>query len=245
MSIGSAIGRREFLKTSSASLVAASVLGPSLFAGSPASPVRSLAVGFAHAAEKPRLFSASSIPAGDGGFIGAGARIAISGSSGTSGAAGRRRAVQLVTNFPYFEGADLRLAPFQAWGASRVTGEQGNPIRFSVPVDLTQSISFSVLVESGAVTAPVMPSRRRAVGGSGGPAGATSLPLVLSVKTDPSSIALVRGFYVVAPLFEGDSEPHWSQYRLFQVGGRWALIDDAGGLARFEHVVLNVTYAAI
>ncbi|MEO8379802.1 MAG: hypothetical protein ABI779_09080 [Acidobacteriota bacterium] len=245
MSTPSVIGRREFLVASSATLVAAATLGPSLFAGASASSLRSLAVGFANSAEKSRLVDASTISSGDGGFIGAGARIAVSGSSGTSGAARDRRAVQLLTNFAYFEGATLRMAPFQAWGASRVTGGQGSPVRFTIPVDLTQSISLTVVVESGDTSPSAPTSRRRAMGSPGGAGspGVTSLPLVLSVKGDSSAISLVRGFYVVAPLFEGDRAPDWSQYRLFQVDGRWALIDEAGGLAPFEHVVLNISYA--
>ena len=243
MSTGHVIGRREFLVTSSASIVATTVLGPSLFAAGAAAPLRSLATGFAHAAEKQHLVNASAIAAGDGGFLTAGARIAVSGSSGTSGAARQRRAVQLLTSFPYFDGATLGTAPFLAWGASRVTGGQGSPIRFTVPVDLVQNITFAVVVESGDVGPKAPTSRRRAVGGMGG-GNVTSLPLVLSVKSDPSAISLVRGFYVIAPLFEGDTVPQWSRYRLFQVDGRWALIDDAGGFAPFEHLVLNVSYAS-
>lgn len=234
-------GRRQFLLSTSASLIATTVLGPRIFAAEATAPVRRLAVGFAHAAEVQHLVDAESIPAGDGVFIRAGARIAVSGSSGTAAAA-ERRVVQLITNFPYFDGAELKSAPFHTWSASRVTGRQGSPLRFVAPMELTQKLAFDVVLD-GEKGTPGAITRRRAAVSPGTPKAATSLPFVLSVQNDPGAIRLLRGFYVVVPLFDSESAPNWSRYRLFRRDGRWTMIDESGHAAAFEHLVLHVNYA--
>jgi hypothetical protein len=234
-------GRRQFLLCTSASLIATTVLGPSIFAADATAPVRRLAVGFTHASEVQHLFDAESIPAGDGVFIRAGARIAVSGSSGTSATA-ERRVVQLITNFPYFDGAELKSAAFHTWSASRVTGRQGSPLRFVAPMDLTQKLAFDVVLDSDKGSAGAI-SRRRAVGSPGTPKAGTSLPFVLSVQNDPDAIRLLRGFYVIVPLFDSESAPNWSRYRLFRRDGRWTMVDESGRAAKFEHLVLHVNYA--
>lgn len=235
-------GRREFLVATSASIVAAAI-HPRVFAAEGASaPVKRLAVGFAHIAGKAHLIDAASIPSGDGTFIGMGARIAVSGSSGTSLDPRERRIVELLANFSYFDGATLRSAPFRAWSANRATGEQGVPIRFPVPIDLLQKLSLTVVVESGDLVPGATMSRRRAVGSPGGNRGATPLPLVLSVQNDPAAIPLLRGYYVVVPLFDDEPAPDWPWYHLSRVAGRWTLVNEAGKPARFEHLVLGVSY---
>jgi len=238
-------GRREFLVATSASIVTAA-LHPRVFAaeGAAAAPVKRLAVGFAHTAGKAHLIDAASIPSGDGTFIGVGAHVAVSGSSGTTDNPRDRRVVELIANFSYFEGATLKSAPFHAWGANRVTGEQGVPIRFPVPIDLLQTLSLTVVVESGELSSGAAISRRRAVGSPGGTFGATSLPLVFSVRNDPTAIPLLRGYYVVVPLFDSEAAPDWSRYHLSQVDGRWTLTDESERPALFEHLVLNVSYGA-
>lgn len=235
-------GRREFLVATSASILTAAV-HPRLFASDAAQPSsKRLAVGFAHTAGKAHLIDAASIPTGDPAFIRLGARIAISGSSGTAGAPRQRRIVELLTHFSYFDGATLTSAPFHAWSASRVTGEQGSPVRFLVPVDLLQKLSLTVVVESGDHAAGAHISRRRAATSPGGMVGATPLPLSLSVQYDPAAIPLLRGYYVVVPLFDAEPAPDWSGYHLTRVDGRWTLTDEAGRQAEFEHLVLNVSY---
>jgi hypothetical protein len=238
-------GRREFLVATSASIVTAA-LHPRVFAaeGAGAAPVKRLAVGFAHTAGKAHLIDAASIPSGDGTFIGVGAHVAVSGSSGTTDNPRDRRVVELIANFSYFEGATLKSAPFHAWGANRVTGEQGVPIRFPVPIDLLQTLSLTVVVESGELLPGAAISRRRAVGSPGGTFGATSLPLVFSVRNDPTAIPLLRGYYVVVPLIDSESAPDWSRYHLSQVDGRWTLVNETGAPAGFEHLVLSVSYGA-
>ena len=62
---------------------------------------------------------------------------------------------------------------------------------------------------------------------AGVPPEGAALPVTLSLASGDDSLKLVRGFYVVAPLFENDSEPSWSGYGLNKVDGRWALTADA------------------
>jgi hypothetical protein len=234
----SKMDRREFLVVSSTVAAATAAVGPKLFAGEAAVPKR-LAVGFAPPEESAALAAASSIPAGDGGFIRRGARVTVSGASGAPADPRSRRAVDLLVNYSYLDGAERREAPFHAWSCSRTTGCQGSPVRFTVPVDEVQKISFSVGVASGRVTPA---TRRRASGPSPATSG-DALPVTLSMLSDPSSLKLVRGFYVIVPLFEGDGEPRWSAYTLDRREGRWALHDREGNVASFEHFVLRIDYA--
>lgn len=237
-------GRRQFLIASSTCALATAVVGPKLFAGASASLPKRLAVGFASVDEDAALNAASTVPAGDGGFIGRGARIMVSGASGASADPGQRRAVELLAHYGYFEGSERRDAPFRAWGCSRKTGCQGNSVSFNVPVDEEQRIRFSVGVESGATSTGAPTTRRRAVGAVATESHA--LPVTLSLLSDPASLKLVRGFYVIVPLFERDAEPRWSAWKLGRVDGRMALVDRSGDghLAPFEHFVLRIDYAS-
>ena len=234
------LGRREFLIASSVGTLGAVMVGPHLFAVSAASP-KSLAVGFASFDDEARIVPASEVPAGDAGFIGRGARIAASGVSGALDRPDARRAVELLAYFGYFEGAERREAPFRVWANSRVTGCQGNSLSFTVPVD-EQRIHLRVGVESGSVGNSLQ-SRRRAMGGN--PTQSESLPLMLTVASDPDVLKLVRGSYVIAPLFENDSQPRWSEWQLGRVDGRMSLVGSDGSAAGFEHFVLRIDYATL
>ena len=238
MSDQSGIGRREFLVLSATGALATATFGPKLFAGVTAVPKR-LAVGYAPSDDGAALVPASSIPSGDGAFIRHGARIAVSGASGVANDPRQRRAVDLLVNYSYWDGAQRKEAPFRAWACSRATGCQGNPVKFTVPVDEVQKISFSVGVERGEVAVA-----KRSDGGAPPIAGDDALPVTLSLLSDPSSLKLVRGFYVIVPLFDDDSEPRWSAYTLDRRDGRWALHDRDGNVAPFEHFVLQINYAA-
>jgi hypothetical protein len=233
------MGRRQFLVLSSTCAVAAAAVGPKLFAGEAAAAPKRLAVGF-KAFEQDAVVSAASIPAGDGTFIGRGARVTASGASGTSAEPRGRRAVELVAHFSYFDGAERKVAPFRAWGCSRVTGCQGSPVGFNVPVDEVQKIVLSVGVERGAPQG--ITSRRDALTGS---TETADLPLVLSLQEEAGAYALARGFYVVVPMFDGDSDPSWSSWTVRAVDGRFALVDAEGKVASFEHFVLRVDYAKL
>jgi hypothetical protein len=235
------IGRREFLVLSSTCAVATATLGPKLFAADvPA--VKRLAVGYVEAEQSASFVPATRIPAGDGGFISRGARIAVSGASGVPAAPDARRTVEMRTHFPYFEGSERREATFFAWASNRRTGNQGAPVSFVAPVDVEQKILLSVGVESGAVGGA--PTRRRAVGGAGS-AASDVLPLTLALTSEADTLKLVRGFYVIVPLFENDSEPRWSDYTLARKDTRWAMVDGAGEVAPFEHFVLRIDYATV
>jgi hypothetical protein len=232
------VGRRQFLVTASTSAVAAAVLGPHVFAAKAApAPIRRLAVGIAREGGPMALASASSIPSSDGMFISTGARVMLTGASGAPETPAKRRMVQLLTNFTYFQGAAEKSAPFHSWGASRITGEQGPPTRFTVPVDAPQSISLTVVVESGD-SATDGPQRK-----TGGSTVLTALPLLLSVRNAPSALPLVRGSYVVVPLFDAETEPDWTRYEISMVNGHWTVVDRSHRIAPFEHLVVNVTYA--
>ena len=239
---GHEIGRREFLVVSSTCALAAAAVGPKLFGAEAAGPPKRLAVGFASLDENARLIAASGVPAGDGAFIGRGARITVAGASGAAADPKMRRGVELLTHFSYFEGADLREAPFRAWACSRTTGCQGNhPVSFTVPVDEQQRIRFSVVVESGSPEAGLAASRRDITGLS---SSSTELPFTLSLLSNDGSIKLARGFYIIVPLFENDREPQWSRWSLRPIDGRMSLADSDGSVAPFEHFVLRIDYAS-
>ena len=237
MSTRHLIGRRQFLVTSSACAVATVAIGPKLFAAETDAP-RRLAVGFARF-DDATVIAAEQITAGDGAFIGRGARISVSGASGASADPKERRAVELVTHYSYFDGAERKLAPFRAWACSRETGCQGNPVSFTVPVDEMQKILFTVETERGTPRAGI--TRRDALAGGGTPE-AVALPVTLTLQSG-AGMKLTRGFYVIVPMYDNDAEPRWSAYELKKHEGRWALVDGAGNVAPFEHFVLRIDYA--
>lgn len=239
---GHKIGRRDFIRVSSTCALAAAAVGPKLFGGEAVALPKRLAVGFATFDEAATLTAASDVPSGDGRFIGRGARITVSGASGASADPRARRGVELVTLFSYFDGAERREAPFRAWGCSRKTGCQGNPVSFNVPVDEEQRIRFTVGVETGAAESGAPTTRRAIVDAA--PTESHALPVVLSLLSDPGSLKLVRGYYVIVPLFENDGEPRWSNWQLRRVDGRMALVDANGNPAAFEHFVLRLDYAS-
>ena len=238
MSTRQLMGRRQFLMVSSACAVATAVAGPKLFAAERGAPPRSLAIGFVPSGETG-VRPASDIVAGDGGFIGRGARVSISGASGASVEPAERRAVEILTHFSYLDGATRKSAPFRAWGCSRVSGCQGSPVSFTVPVDEVQQIEFSVETERGRPTTAA--TRREVL--SGETADSLALPVTLSVQSG-EGLKLARGAYVIVPLYDNDREPRWSAYKLAQVEGRWVLTDGDGNVASFEHFVLRIDYAS-
>jgi hypothetical protein len=79
------------------------------------------------------------------------------------------------------------------------------------------------------------------------PAAATSLPVELSLLGTAGSHKLARGFYFIAPLFEGDSEPSWSSCELKNNEGQWSLVErslfEDAKPAAFEHFILRIDYA--
>ncbi len=234
------MGRRQFLKASSTCVVAATAMGPKLFASEvPGGPAKRLAVGFASFDEGEALASATTIPSGDGHFIGRGARVTVSGVSGASVNPGANRVVELLVHHSYLDGAERKVAPFRAWASSRVTGCQGNTVSFSVPVHDVQTLSMTLAAEFGQVAgAPA--SRRRALRSAG--SGSVALPVSLGLQQD-APMKLVRGFYVLVPVFEGEAEPRWSDFRMRRLNGRFAMVG-WNEVAPFEHIVLSVDYVS-
>lgn len=234
------MGRRQFLIASSTCAVAAATIGPNLFAAAAAVPNR-LVVGFMPFEDNAAVMDASGIPAGDGAFIGRGVRVTASGASGASAEPRGRRAVELTAHFAYFDGSERRVAPFRAWGCSRITGCQGSPVGFTVPVDEVQKVMLTVGVERGAPEGST--SRRDAL--FGGSTESSALPLVLSLQDEAGTLKLARGYYVIVPMFEGDSNPRWSSWTVRAVDGRFSLVDAEGNVAPFEHFVLRIDYAKL
>lgn len=238
---GNLIGRREFLVVSSTVSVATAALGPRLFASEGTAP-RRLTFGYAPLDADAPVRSALEIPASDGGFIGRGARIVVSGSSGGSGDPRARRALEFLAHFSYYDGAERKIAPFRAWATNRTPGEHGHSVAFHVPVDEVQKISFSVGVERPSDGMVFRAVKRRASAG-GDQQTLDALPVVLSLQGEADSLKLARGFYVIVPLFDGDSEPRWPSWTLATREGRVQLVDAAGNPASFEHFVLKTDYA--
>jgi hypothetical protein len=236
------VGRRQFLIASSAALATAAVV-PKLFAGETVAP-RRLAVGFTRFDDDGAVVAAASIPAGDGAFIRRGARVSVSGVSGAPADPRGRRAVELLVHYSYLHGNERLDAPFRAWACSRRTGCQGNPVSFTVPVDEMQKITLSVGVEKGDREPGQPLTLRAAAADRSSLIEGEGLPVALTLSSG-GGIKLARGFYVIVPLFDRDSEPRWSAYHLEQAGGRWALHDGGGNVASFEHFVLRVDYAKL
>lgn len=234
------MGRRDFLRVSTTCAVATVAVGPKLLAGLGATSPRRLAVGFSSPDDFHGVIDATSIPAADGTFIGRGARVTVSGASGAPAEPRARRTVDLLAHYSYFDGAERKSAPFRAWSCSRTTGCQGNRISFNVPVDELQKLAFSVESERGTPTGTIA-SRRDAV--LGGAAESSLAPVILSLTSEADSLKLVRGYYVIVPLFDGDSAPSWSAFELRLHEGRMALVDRNGAVAPFEHFVLKIDYA--
>jgi hypothetical protein len=109
-----------------------------------------------------------------------------------------------------------------------------------MPVDEAQTIRLSVETEREVRTS--IPLRR--IASLKTALQNATLPIALTLRDGESGIKLVRGFYVIVPLFDGDSDPRWSNYELKKLDGRWALHDSAGTPASFEHIVLRIDYAA-
>lgn len=235
--------RRRFLQTSGAALATAAVV-PAMLANELSMHPKRLSVGFAPIDGDGRVVPASSIPSGDGAFIRTGARITILGTSGSAPA--QRRTVELVAHYGINNDDGTRTyTPFRAWGCSRgVTGCPNKAYSFNVPVDEEQRVLFSVMAEDLPVRGEGLLARY-ATTDAAPAAPPVALPIALSLQSDPGSIKLARGYYFLAPLFEGDSEPAWSSCELQTEGPRVSLVERGlfeSRAAQFEHFVLRVDY---
>jgi hypothetical protein len=231
------MGRRQFLIASSTCALAAAV-GPNIFAAGTAAPKR-LAVGFVPLDDGAAAMPAAAIRSGDGAFLDRGARVFVSGAAGTTVDPRSRRGVDLLAHYAISDGGEVRTVPFRAWSCNRVTGCDGSPTSFTVPLAEQQKLVFTLETERG-TPAGAAATRRDLMGGA---TESTLLPVTLSVRKDTGALQLTRGYYVLVPLFENDSEPNWSSWSVRSVQRGLALHDGAGNRAPFEHFVLQVDYA--
>lgn len=236
------IDRRRFLQTSGAALASAAV-APGMLASELAMRPKRLSVGYASLEGDGRVMPASSIPAGDGAFIRTGARITVLGSRGSSPA--QRRSVELVAHYGLNDDNGTRVyAPFRVWGCSRdASGCANKAVGFNMPVDEEQRVLFSVLAGEPPARPDGLLSRYTTTATPGDP---VALPIALSLQSDASSLKLARGYYFIAPLFEGDSEPSWSSCEVNRESADGTLIERSlfeSRPAQFEHFVIRVDYA--
>lgn len=234
--------RREFLATS-ACAVATAAVGPELFAGLTWQP-RLIVAGFAPLEIESagtdvferNVAAAEKIRTADDAFVRHGASVSMYGVSG--GDARTRRALDFLVHYTYSEAGEPHLIPFHAWAGS------GGPVRFTVPVDEQQRIRFSVTAPMPSPKRPE-PATRRVFARRETPSETvpTALPVELSLR---GNVGLRRGFYVIVPVYDGQSSPDWSAYSLRKSDNRWTLHTSLLGAAQpvpFEHFVVRVDYA--
>jgi hypothetical protein len=76
-----------------------------------------------------------------------------------------------------------------------------------------------------------------------GPVTETQNAVVLTTLSDPATLKLRRGYYVIVPL-DGDRAPNWSGYILQPLNGQVLLAAKDTGLPfEREHIVLRIDYA--
>ena len=232
------MGRREFLVLSSTALATVAVM-PKLFAGESAAVVGEarLAVGFASFEERASAMDATRVSA-DGAFISRGALVGICGVRNISKNPRDRRAVEVLAHYSVADGAERKDIPLRAWAAGRSSEAQGKVAFFNMPVDETQKLVFSFATERGRPGGGAA-SRRDTFGE---PTVSNTSTLTLSLTGEPGSIKLARGFYIVVPMFDRDSDPRWSSWRVGELDGRWSLVDGDNNPANFEHVILSIDY---
>lgn len=239
------IGRRQFIQVSSAAAAGTILLGPTMLATPAIQAPTRLAVGFVDwisdtAAIRLDVLPGAKVWGSDGAFLRHDAQITIVSASRSSAGSQVRRAVALNANFSYFEGAEERVAPFFAWTYDPKSRSSSNRSSFRIPLDTQQSIRLVVGLKSASSPSS---SRRRAAGGSSA-ASNSALPFTLSLRDEPGSYRLARGFYILVPLLDGESDPTWSSYVFAFRAGQWGLYERGSAhLASFEHFVLRANYA--
>lgn len=234
------MGRREFLTTSACALATAAV-GPEVLAGLAWQP-RLVVAGFAPLeieSAGTEVFERNVVAAerngvADTAFLRHGASVSMHGVSGGDPRA--RRALDFLVHYAYSDNGETRFAPFHAWARS------GSPVRFTVPVDEQQRIRFSVTAPMP-VPEAAQPASRRVLARR--PRTSTTAPTALPVELSlGGNISLRRGFFIIVPVYDGQSAPDWSAYSLRRHDGRWTLHERGNTPAAFEHFVVRVDYAA-
>jgi hypothetical protein len=243
-----AMGRREFLKTSTCALATAAV-GPQLFAGLASQP-KLMVAGFASLEIESAgtdVFTANVIDArrapADAAFLRHGARIS---SYGLSGADPRhQRALDFQAHYAVGSGKDRRFVPYYAWVAGG-RSDGARPVSFNVPVDGEQKIRFSMTAKMPAPVAGAATSRRGLLASRETAVEPRAIPVELGLRGGAGSLELARGFYVIVPVYDGVRTPQWSSYSLRRTAGQWVLHEAHGAATlpvEFEHFVVRVDYA--
>jgi hypothetical protein len=237
------MGRREFLILTGGCAVATVAFSGETIRSLAASDTRQLTIGYAPlelAASggrfQPNVADAASLTSGDGHFLTRSPRITIFGMSGGGDGARNGHRIRVDAHFPA-GGADL---VYQVGEFRKVSGS--SPVSFTMPVDDAQRIRFSIAVRQPVVeTQPL--SRRSLL--TPVPAEVVEQNLTLGVANDGSTLRLVRGFYILSPLVEGDGGPDWSSLELRREGGSYVLREIRGtqlAAPAFEYVLVRVDY---
>jgi len=230
----SGLGRREFLVFGSSAAAATLAFGPQMFAGVFAD-ARALAIGFVPIEEidgergdafDARLRVASRLRRGDRTFARKGAQVTIAGA-----AAGD--AQRLLSFRPHYRLEDGRDIAVHAWSFTTSTSNASGPSRFVMPLDdQEKALRFSLVARSKQVV-------------DGKPVDNVT-NVALSLRHHEGAVKLVRGYYVIVPLFD-EAEPRWSSYTLLRDKGNLVMHERYAGETRpvaREHVVLRVDHAA-
>ena len=115
----------------------------------------------------------------------------------------------------------------------------GKPVGFTVPVADTGKVSLSLLPRTPEAK-PIV-SRRSLFSREDDNEG--PVPVTLSLRGGRGTTKLMRGYYVIVPLYGREREPRWSSYRLRMTNHRYALenvIDSRP--AGFEHAVVKIAH---
>jgi hypothetical protein len=261
------IGRREFIVMTSATAVAALAMGDTLLKSAPAAAAAGarFAIGFvdfgrlARQGQRfaPNAVSVNAVPSADGLFIRNGVRLAVRGYNVTPKAMNARNDMALTVNYPAADGQHVY--PYTAWSYSKKSGG-GSPVSFAVPVSNDQHIRllFSTDLSTAAAAAtqstgagPSAVSRRdmlAAVNSQNIESSADPDAITLTLNSEPGLPKLRRGFYIIAPLGAGTTEPDWISLQLRKTEAGYKLFSpdgSTGSPATFEYLVLLADYQTV
>ena len=234
------LGRREFLLLTSSCAAATLALGPNLFAGVLSSD-RQLAVGYAPmgAIGSDELFalaSADALNSSDGYFLRKGVHVKLAGFG--LGDESRRTLVFR----PHYIIDGSTDVPVDAWRFTRSTSAAGGRVSFVMPIEVDQRLRFSLL--TGPRNLPV--AHRRAIGAPAAPDAEQSLDITFSLLNESDVVKLMRGYYVIVPLYDGAAAPRWNATTLRIHDGNVLMHEMRDGIAQpvqREHFVLRFDYA--
>lgn len=255
------IGRREFLVMTSSTALAAAAFGQVRLPWSKtaSSSSRNFSLGYVDLdtvaransnRPSPNLASVERVSSGDGKFIDTGVRVSVRGYHVMPHSPQGRASMELITNFAVREGSAERIYPFTAWSYVRGTGP-GNLISYNVPVDDGQELRLMFVTDLVKADQAQSGLTRRDVLSPGSSdaleQGTDPNTLTLTLLSGDGDAKLRRGFYVIAPIGGGASEPDWTSLQLRKTNNGYKLYDLSGidsKPAQFEYLVLMIDYAS-